>query len=987
MQKITNFVMSHTLITKEQWDAISLWALAHGYSDLPEGKNLGKQPVGNITWFDALKFCNAASELAGLQPVYRLADGSVYRTGRCEHPILYSGAQTGYRLPTSEEWEIACRAGTDTLYYWGDSIDPDYAWFSVGDSENLTTRPVGLLKPNAYGLFDMSGNAYEWCFDTIRDHLRVLRGGSVALDSVITSSFVTFTGPDYFCFETSLRPVSETLSAPDFENLAQQSGHWGETRTQPLRLPDRNDQPLALRLAAALGNTKPAQKIRALVDNGQYSQALEAYKTRLDEILSTEKNHLPAYLIDRSRPESVRKTMEQFTSDSPWHGEAHQCDTPSPLTAAFWYSETKEEVYFTQFLVILESLVTRQKAEYDVLEDRLLNAKQIVPQAWKWFMGFDNSTQALTVLMSLILLHDHGVFDRIPAKLLAQTSLFLLQDSLYTMLKDGRANVPNQKTHVMEILFQLSKNHPDFLWYDMIKTLATEQLQSLFDRIIYPDGTCLEQAFNYNGGVVRNFKDLRRDFPEIPLADSTELLVRNLSRMLEVTRIPASGHPAVGTTGFLTPPDLRDPAVLQEYRETKLYPNHSDEESFFPWPDRDRMLQCMMGDLSDPPKFTSVYFPYNAQAVLRDGFAWDDQYFFFYAPRKGSGHSVENVNEIFFFDYGRPMLINAGACSYGFRNHMDDDQVEIMPQLDHYQHNSYGRNTVLVDGTSQSRLKEGDSCVFEKYPTAAGNKFYHGVNFLYVEGNYQDGYYSSDTVHHQREIFYYKPSGIFFILDNLTDDRPHTYTQNWGFMPQIPLRYSMEQTGANQAWGFADNEIRMDENTSRIFTSQVGAPNIFLYQFSNFPLRYTRNRGELNPAQGWISPEIGGRRLPKTDIHTHWDAPAGTSSVLTVVITAPDEKPGVTVEKYQKDGISGCDITLPDKTKLTFRFAPDSVAIPLEDGNLFARALLLQENTGIVLGGTADYVMQNGIALQEIGAPKNLTWKDEDGYSIPVYEY
>lgn len=100
-------------------------------------------------------------------------------------------ARTGLNLdiPTEAQWEYACRAGTTTTYYWGDSMDGAYAWYSSNASS--TTHVVGTRTPNAWGLYDMSGNAWEWCLDWRGDLVsaenpegassgtaRVLRGGS-----------------------------------------------------------------------------------------------------------------------------------------------------------------------------------------------------------------------------------------------------------------------------------------------------------------------------------------------------------------------------------------------------------------------------------------------------------------------------------------------------------------------------------------------------------------------------------------------------------------------------------------------------------------------------------------------------------------------------------------------------------------------------------------------------------------------------------------
>lgn len=137
-------------------------------------------------------------------------ENGTYPPNQGDHPVIrvsYENAQAyaawaGKRLPTEEEWEYACRAGTTTLYSFGDTVSHDDAnYFGVeGKDEWKTTAPVGRFAPNAWGLFDMHGNVWEWCatwFDP--DHYyRVIRGGSWYGDpGNIRSAFRTYYPPSY----------------------------------------------------------------------------------------------------------------------------------------------------------------------------------------------------------------------------------------------------------------------------------------------------------------------------------------------------------------------------------------------------------------------------------------------------------------------------------------------------------------------------------------------------------------------------------------------------------------------------------------------------------------------------------------------------------------------------------------------------------------------------------------------------------------------
>jgi formylglycine-generating enzyme required for sulfatase activity len=135
---------------------------------LPSTARGDQLPVEETSWVEAVRFCNALSEREGLAPAYRVhAD---------VEGVEWDLTTEGYRLPTEAEWEHACRAGTTGARYG--QLD-EIAWHRGNSGER--THDVGGKRPNAWGLYDMLGNVWEWCWDIydaeVYGTYRVLRGG------------------------------------------------------------------------------------------------------------------------------------------------------------------------------------------------------------------------------------------------------------------------------------------------------------------------------------------------------------------------------------------------------------------------------------------------------------------------------------------------------------------------------------------------------------------------------------------------------------------------------------------------------------------------------------------------------------------------------------------------------------------------------------------------------------------------------------------
>jgi formylglycine-generating enzyme required for sulfatase activity len=133
----------------------ALYAAITGTLPLSLFQGRDENPVDTVSWLDAVRFCNLLSASDGLKSFYELrGDGRVDERGG-----------TGYRLPTEAEWEYACRAGSTSSFHFGEEPEKlgEYAWYQRNSGSS--THPVGQLSPNRFGLFDMHGNVWEWCWD------------------------------------------------------------------------------------------------------------------------------------------------------------------------------------------------------------------------------------------------------------------------------------------------------------------------------------------------------------------------------------------------------------------------------------------------------------------------------------------------------------------------------------------------------------------------------------------------------------------------------------------------------------------------------------------------------------------------------------------------------------------------------------------------------------------------------------------------------
>ncbi|MBP3077106.1 hypothetical protein WP39_05255 [Streptomyces sp. 604F] len=149
-------------VTRERYEAVT--------GTVPAGPGGPDAPVTEVSWTDALRYCNLLSQALGLRPCYLLDDDPDARATRWDQDA------DGFRLPTEAEWEYACRAGSPQVRYGPLDVVARHRGNSGG-----RLHPVATRQANAFGLYDMLGNVWEWCWDLydpgVYGPYRVFRGG------------------------------------------------------------------------------------------------------------------------------------------------------------------------------------------------------------------------------------------------------------------------------------------------------------------------------------------------------------------------------------------------------------------------------------------------------------------------------------------------------------------------------------------------------------------------------------------------------------------------------------------------------------------------------------------------------------------------------------------------------------------------------------------------------------------------------------------
>jgi formylglycine-generating enzyme required for sulfatase activity len=200
---VSSFYMGKYLVTQKEYREV----MGTNPSKF-KGDNF---PVEQVSWFDAVNYCNRLSQREGLTPAYTINGENV----------TWNRNANGYRLPTEAEWEYACRAGTATPFSTGNNITTSQANYDGNYPYNNNakgtyrgkTTTVGSFSPNTWGLYDMHGNICEWCWDWDGNY----SSGTDPIGSVSGDYRVT-RGGSWYNYGRSLRSAYRRSSKPSYKN-------------------------------------------------------------------------------------------------------------------------------------------------------------------------------------------------------------------------------------------------------------------------------------------------------------------------------------------------------------------------------------------------------------------------------------------------------------------------------------------------------------------------------------------------------------------------------------------------------------------------------------------------------------------------------------------------------------------------------------------------------------------------------------------------
>lgn len=368
--------------------------------------------------------------------------------------------------------------------------------------------------------------------------------------------------------------------------------------------------------------------------------------------------------------------------------------------------------------------------------------------------------------------------------------------------------LPNQRQHCAIQLFLLGNALPEF--QDAARWRESG-LRNVQESGILPDGSDMEQSFNYNADLPNKLAEMMtaaRQLPEKerePLLKQLEELYRNRCYFLHSLARPDGALPIAGKNNTWRDYGKPRQAMPGLSLAGEFFPGSNEARNkrsgliadFTRLPLSKQIREFVYEKRGTPPAFGSITFPFGGWSVLRSGWDSDALYAFLKSSRPGIGHWREGGNGLEIFALGQALVVNSGGEMY----HPD-------PRMNEYWNATVAHNSISVDGCGQ-KLKL-DAEVPRVWKTTTGDRFLAGREFDLVEGRYTGKYAGwnfyrdganvtefnrrpyreiIDDFTHHRTVILVKSAGLFVVRDTVESPRNHLFTQSWLLAPE----YTPEQ--------------------------------------------------------------------------------------------------------------------------------------------------------------------------------------------------
>ncbi len=586
-------------------------------------------------------------------------------------------------------------------------------------------------------------------------------------------------------------------------------------------------------------------------------------------------------------------------------------------------------------------------------------------------------------------------------------------------------SVPNQRLHGLLAIALIVRAFDDFKVIDeaMLPEIKYAFMNFLEENISR-EGGMLELSFTYNikdydkfHNIVDAYSSLSTPPPFVEEIKKRLVLYENFKSGLANQ---LGNLPRIGNIHAARPPRVWESTEVEKEWKSKLFYKGDlftlDKYSHYAQYDTYSFLSYRE---EEAPPFTSVAFPYTGLYTMRTGWSMvNDMWLSFSASRRHRGHLYPNTNSLQVTAYGRDMLVAGGVPYYNIK-FVSENQKEEYYELAHYigEHSSLKANTVIVNGKSQN-----SGPIIQTTPSEPVDALWHSSDYFdLVDNIYKDGYQEGvgNKVTHQRRVIFLRQKGVWIVTDIMDDKSANRYngskySQLWGFSPHYEVNYGRERPVS----GYTNEQVVADQKTRTIRTIDTTGPNLWMYHFTSMPLEYKKYYGSKYPHFGWHSPQFGGERTPKVDIHVNWSEKAisvGDDRPDNILITAiaPTktlESPVVSTKdlsQYKLDYPSGFEMVLDDNSKVSYLARKNYGELVINDIVVFGQSLLTLEMSngdiqGMVLGCIEmavgddvlhvtdtdfEFYMRNGkiVSRVPVRKPSNFSWIETGNGIVPTY--